>query len=1046
MRTNTKLSRHVLTLLFLVYFSTSLFAQQEIQGTVSDEKTGSPLIGATVIVKGTSIGAMTSLDGDFTINVHGPEDTLHISYVGYESQEIIVGENNFFNISLSESSTLLEDVIVIGYGTVKKEDLTGAVAVVSSEDLNRTPSSTFATAIQGKAPGVLVSRSSGKPGSETSIRIRGVGSISKSANPIYVIDGIITTSLNSINPSDIESLQVLKDASSAAIYGADGANGVIIITTKRGTSGETKVSYSSYLSRNVIPRKLELMNANQYADLYNTLNERDGINTPAYSDEFRQAYYGEGWEEGTDWQDEITTPGYTLNQYLHISGGNESSNFSISANYLNETGILVNNNAQRYNVRANSDFRIGERLKIGETFNISRMGYQSGAANFNAVKVASPLMAIYDENNKEGFAGPQQAFGFDENGDGSIDPETEYFPSTGGNDKANPLGMALIPDMNNTISNFLGSLYAEFEPLKGLTFRLMPSVDFSYGKERNWTPSYDMGVRSVSQASLEEIFTDQLNLSIESQLSYTTSFGDHSISATAVHHYRNNTLSTTTPSAVGFPYETLNIFSQSDSDGQSITESIIPFKSISYLGRIIYDYKGKYLLTASIREDGNSMFGKGHRWGTFPSFSAGWKLNEDLLEHIKEINMLKIRAGWGMTGNSSIGYFQYDDFLSDATQFSPVFGADQEIATATYILSSFANQIVEWEAASMINFGVDANLFGNKVQASAEYYIKNQDKLLVQKPVSHIFGRASESGYSDQAQPWLNVGEIQNRGFEFILSYRDRKGSFSYGVSANLTTIKNEVISIPTESITDDDGYNITVEGRPIGSLYGYVAERIITESDFDAEGNYLYAIPNNIPPEPGDLKFRDLNQDGVISTLDRTLIGKPIPDFIYGLNLDLSYRQFDFSMFLNGMQNFQIYNEERANLSSFNAQDMAHNKLVSYYENYYREDQPSTEYVRADRNNSNENDRISTWWIEDGSFLRIKDVQLGYTLNQNMLNTLNLDNVRIYLSFSNPVIFTSYTGRDPEISVFSDPMSSGVDYGGYPTPRVSTIGIQIDF
>ncbi|MCF8225257.1 MAG: TonB-dependent receptor [Bacteroidales bacterium] len=1033
-------------ILFLVLFSHAVMAQQVVTGNVTSAETGEPIAGSTIIIKGTTRGAITDVSGHYSIEVTGPGDVLQFSFIGYETHEEQVGDRTEINVSMEEATTELEDVVVIGYGTVKKDDLTGSVAVVSSEELNRTPTATFTSAIQGKAPGVLVTQNSGQPGSPASIRVRGVGSINRSADPIYVIDGVITSSIQGINPADIESLQVLKDASSAAIYGADGANGVIIITTKRGSIGAPSVTYSAYMSQNKIPRKLDLMNGDQYADFYNTLNERDGINQIAYTDEFRQAYYGEGWESGTDWQDEITTPGYTMNHYLRISGGAEKSNYSISANYYDETGVLVNNNAKRYNLRANSDFAIGKHLKIGETMNISRNYIHRGAADFNLVKTASPLMAVYDEDNKGGFAGAQQGFEFDADSDGVIDPDSETFPSTGNNDKFNPLGVAMLPDNNEYINNFLASIYAEVKLLEGLTFRVLPSVDFTYGKIRNWTPSYDMGVRSEPQAVLLEEYNELLNLSIQNQLNFNRSFGNHTVSATAVHHYRNVTTSVTTPKAVGFPYENLNVFDQASADGQVIEGAIWPYKSIAYLGRIIYDFKGKYLVTASLRTDGNSRFAEGYRWGTFPSFSLGWKLNEDLLPQVDQVNMLKIRAGWGQTGNSNIGRFQYDDFLSAPTQFSPVFGYDQNIAVATYVLSSFANPIVQWESASMLNLGLDANLFNNKIQASVEYYIKSQDNLLVKKPVSHVFGRASEPGFSEDAQPWLNVGELRNSGFELLLSYRETRGELYYGITANLTTIKNEVISIPTEDITTREGYNRTIEGWPIGSLYGYVAERIITPGDFDENGDYQFTEPIEGTPAPGDLKFTDLTNDGKIDADDRTLIGKPIPDMIYGINMEMSYRDFDLLIFLSGMQGFDIFNAERASLSSFNAQDLDHNKLTDYTQNYYREDNPSEEYVRADRNNTNVNDRISTWWIEDGSFLRVKDIQLGYSLPGNIISFANIDNFRIYASFSNLYVFTEYTGRDPEVAVFSDPLNSGTDIGGYPNPRVSTIGIQIDF
>ena len=482
---------------FFVTFN--VYAQRTVSGTVTDAGTGEGLIGATVQVKGTSQGTVTDLEGNYTIEVNSSEDVLVFSYVGYETIEQPVGDRNTINVSLQESATQLEDVVVIGYGTVKKSDLTGSVAVVSSEDLNRTPAANFQKALQGRASGVIVSSNSGAPGSGANISVRGIGSINRSGSPIFVIDGIITGNLNSINPADIESMQVLKDASAAAIYGADGANGVIIITTKRGQSGKTSVTYNSFYSINRIPKKLDLMNADQYAGFYQTLNEGAGIIEPAYTDEFRQWYYGEGWEEGTDWQEEITQPGYRHNQYIRISGGGENNNYAISGNFFDEGGIVLNTGAQRYNFRANSDFNIGDRLRVGETFNISRNVYERGGFVFNAANIVSPLMKVYNPDNKEGFEGPQIPFEFDYNNDDTL----EVVNNTGGNDKTNPVAAASLTDDFDYVNNILGNVYLEYDLFDWLEYRVSGSITMTNSRGREWTPAYDLGVRSSGQAVLD---------------------------------------------------------------------------------------------------------------------------------------------------------------------------------------------------------------------------------------------------------------------------------------------------------------------------------------------------------------------------------------------------------------------------------------------------------------------------------------------------------------------------------------------------------------
>lgn len=1044
--------QYFLVALLLVITAGASYAQTTVSGTITDGTTGEPLPGATVRVDGTSTGAVTDVDGKYTLTTNDPDATLVASFVGYLEEKIALDGRTEVDIVLMQSIEMLSEMVVIGYGTAKKSDLTGSISVVTAEDMNRIPTSNFTQALQGRASGVMVTQT-GNPGQNAQIMIRGVGSINRSSDPVYVIDGVITGSLNSVNPTDIESVQVLKDASAAAIYGADGANGVIIITTKRGESGATRVSYSSYASINRVPKQFELLNADEYADFYNQVLKRQfEDNNPgetftppiAYTDQFRQWYYGDGWETGTNWQDQIVRNAMAQNHNIRISGGGESSNYSISANYYAEDGISLGSSAERINLRANSDFELGDYVTIGESFSVTRsMSQRPEIYGWGNSLIASPLMKVYNPDNKEGFEGPQVSYSYILP-DGS---DTLDIRNTGGNDKHNPRAHTEYGDIRSYNTNLLANIYLEVRPLSWLTFKTTPSVDASFSRSKNWMPAYDAGVRSKNQASLNENFTEGYTLSLENQVTFNETFGEHNITATAVQHIRKRESNYIDALANGFPYENLNTIIASLEDGRQVSGGYNPFASESYLGRIQYDYQGKYLLNASIRRDGNSRFGPANRWGTFPSLSLAWKLNEDFLTNVNDISLLKLRAGWGMTGNSSIGNFQYQSEIDPFRNFSPVLGEDQSLIPALNVIHSFGNPAIKWEAAEMLNMGIDINFLADKIQFNVDYYIKNQDDLLVKRPMPQAYGRVSGAG-----DPWVNLGEVQNRGFEFNGLYRKREGDFHYTIGANLTTVKNEVKYIPGELIADN---NLTDIGHTIGSFYGYVAERIITPDDFDEEtGNYLFAEPASGVPEPGDLMFKDLNNDGIINDRDRTIIGKAIPDFTYSVNLEAMYKGFDLSVFLFGMQNYQVYNHQRAGIEGFSSQDIDHNKLRDFALNYYGaphpetgEPVPSDQYIRADPSNSNLNDRASTWYLENASFLRLKDLQLGYTLPERISNNLGLNRARIYVSAVNLITITNYTGRDPEAPVrFGDnALSPGNDGGSYPIPRSFTGGIQVD-
>lgn len=1009
---------------------------KEISGLVTD-KSGSPLSGVTVTVEGTNAGTITNTSGEFSLTLPPNAEMLNFSFIGMKTQKIPVKDKSTIKVVLIEEAIGLEEIIVIGYGSIKKSDLTGSVAVVSSDELNKIPVSDFTRALQGRAPGVIAAQS-GVPGATAQIRVRGIGSINQTSSPIYVIDGVVTNNLLSVNPTDIESIQVLKDASAAAIYGADGANGVIIVSTRRGEKGKPKIFLSSFFTVNRVPKKIEIMNASEYSSFYSRLLNENSISLPiAYTDEFRQWYYGNGWQNGTDWQNEITRIALGHNHNARVSGGGEGSNYSVSVNYFKENGILLSTDAERFNLRANSDFKLGKYIKIGETISLTRSISQSASVHegnpWQISLITSPLMRVYNTNNKGGFEGPQIPYEY-------LNPtgESKIVVNTGFNDKVNPRAPLELGDFHSYQNNVLANIYLEANFLKWFTFRTMPSVDFSTVRLKNWFPAFDLGVRSRNQAQLNESYNEGMTLSLENQVTFHKAFKKHLITATAVHHVRKSENNIIEASALGFPYEQLNVISQSYEEGRQVGGTFNPFASESYLGRFIYNYQNKYLFTGSIRHDGNSRFGPENRWGTFPSLSAAWKVSEDFLTRFKEISMMKLRFGWGRTGNSNIGSFQYMSLLDGFNNFSPVFGLDQHMVPALNVIHSFGNPSIKWEAAEMSNMGMDLNLFNNKIQFILEYFIKNQDDLLVKIPMSAAYGRVSGAG-----DPWVNLGKLQNKGFEFTGIYNKTVGALHYNVSAQFSTIKNQVKYIPCEILS---GNNLTKVGHSIGSFHGYVAERILTGNDFDESGNYRHAMPATGTPSPGDLKFKDLNNDGIINDLDRTIIGKAVPDFSYSLNIEAFWKNIDFSVFFYGLQNFDVYNHLRADIEGFSSQDMGHNKLKDFAFNHYTPERPSTRYIRADLNNTNQNNRPSSWFLEKGSFLRLKDIQIGYSVPLKHIVPLGIYQARVFLSATNTLTFTRYSGRDPEVPTISDPLNPGNDNGAYPMPRSVTAGIQIEF
>jgi len=687
-----KIVRLLGLLLILNVFYANTYAQVVVSGIVRDSKTNETIPGANILIEGANAGTSTDIDGKFSLKVANPNATLIISFVGYKSQKVDLKGQTKLEIALQLDATDLEGLVVIGYGTVKKSDLTGSVAVVSTKELTKNPSTGAAQALQGKAPGVVVTQS-GKPGGSSTIRVRGVGSINSGSDPIYILDGVEVSSIDGIQPQEIETMQVLKDASATAIYGANGSNGVIILTTKRGKSGKPQVNFNSFVSYNLAPKQYDVMNADQYSAFYTELYGT----RPEYEQAFREKYYGSGWQQGTNWQDQMFKNGVLQNYNLSVAGGGENSNFSLTFGYTKDNGTVIKSNAERYTMRANSDFKLSRFVKMGENFSINYhigedpITVQSSIWELNA----SPLMKIYNPYYKGGFESCNSSYWEDADGNlmqGAL-PSGYTGPTymnTLGNDKPNPFAAPSLGSNKNFGLGTNASIYMQLDFTDWLMYKITPAAEIGYGRTKWWLPAAN-GNRLPTQAKLQEGYSENIVLNLEQQLSFKKNFNNvHNVQATLVYllnSHRDNSIDGT---AQKFDFEQL--ITLTNGTAKEVKGYVNDSRLRSYLGRVMYDYKGTYFATASYRSDGSDVFAPGEfRRGNFFSGSAAWKINEVFFKDVKEIDALKLRAGWGQTGNSKIGAgFQYVDQITDAGNFSPVFGDNQQVARAQYVFYGYS--------------------------------------------------------------------------------------------------------------------------------------------------------------------------------------------------------------------------------------------------------------------------------------------------------------------------------------------------------------------
>ena len=1013
-------------LLILILFCSSLitYAQITVKGVITDGT--ETLIGVTVKEKGTGNGVLSDIDGSYTIKVTNSESVLVFSYIGLETKEVIVGNQTKIDLVLEENTSILDEVIVVGYGTQKRSNISGSVGVVTAEEITETPVLRVEQALQGRTAGVQVAQNSGSPGSPLTVRIRGIGTINNS-DPLYIVDGVPVGGIDYLNPNDIESINVLKDAASAAIYGARGANGVVLITTKGGKRNqEGKISYESYYGIQSPWKTINLLNAEEYAILSNEAHINSG-KTPL--PEFSNPA---GLGEGTDWLAAIFQDAPMTNHQIGLTGGSAKSAYALSANYFSQDGIVGGEKAnfERTTVRFNANTDIKSWLKIGNNLSFTSLTKNSLPENN---EFTTPLVRALN-----------------------MDPVTPIYKTDGtyaysryaDTDIVNPLN-AIEQTHNTWNSNRLvGSVYGEAQIMEGLKFKSTYSMDVTFAEQNTFAPRFDLsndttladapaGERNLinSVGIGNNIWT---NWQWENLITYDKVVDKHVITANLGNtvlknrHDYNGGSNTNLPSnnvEDAYLANTIDpITSQSAYSGA--TENSM----MSFFTRVNYEYADKYLASFTFRADGSSRFGANRRFGYFPSASAAWIISREDFFDVKSISFLKIRGSWGQNGSDQIGNYGFTSVVSNGQNY--VFGPNQTITNGSIALSP-GNEDLQWETSTQTNFGLDVELLDGIVSFTADYYIKNTSDMLYAAPIPLHVGAAFP--------PTQNIGEVTNSGLELSANHRNSLGAVKYAIGANIAFVNTEVKylgeggePISTGRVQSANAnVSRTEVGQPIAGFYGYVTDGIFqnqVEVEAHAGTNGLLQ-PDAVP---GDIRFKDLNNDGLINAEDQEYIGNATPDFTYGANLSLDYKSFDFSLFLLGSYGNDIYN------ATVRYDFTYVNRPVSEL-NRWTGEGSTNENPRVSLTDPNQNARVSDRFVEDGSFMRIKNVQLGYTLPKGLSTRLKIDKFRVYVSTSNLFTVTDYSGLDPEIGAASA-LEIGIDRGFYPQARTFLGGVQLTF
>ncbi|QGY45081.1 SusC/RagA family TonB-linked outer membrane protein [Maribellus comscasis] len=1044
-------------LLILTVFLTQIVIAQptkEVSGVVTEAATGSPIPGVSVIVKGTTRGSATDLDGKFTLDVM-EDDILVISFIGFKSQEIPVAGKTTIDVPLEQEVELFDEVVVVGYGVQKKKLVTGATIQVDGDKLRKRNTTSALQALQGQTPGVQISSTSGQPGEGLKVVVRGLGTIGNSG-PLYVVDGVQTGDISYLNNADIESIDVLKDAASAAIYGSQAANGVVLITTKSGAKGKAQISFDAYYGYQNAARKVDLLNSREYAVIMNETAINSG-KLPYFS-----ASEVAAMGEGTDWMDEMLYDNaVTQNYNLGINGGNDASTYSMSLSYTGQEGIVGGpsvSNYDRYNFRINTEhklydgfLKIGQHLTFGHT---EKKGISVGDQYNNTLRSAfntSPFLPMYDDEGN--YLNNTAGAGVMHNGE-------EWVPWAPGEN--NPYAsMVLNNQSKNNNQKIFGDIYLEINPITNLTYKTTFGVDFYTSEGRSYKPAYELSIyafRLHDEAS--QNLSKGLALTWDNILTYNYKLNDHSLTAmagTSAYRNRGSSVYVTNSDLILSDLEHAYIDNTTNTDLTLLSYGGSPFDEsmlLSYFGRLSYNFQEKYLLNATFRRDGSSRFDKEHRWGNFPSVSAGWVVtNESFMGTTQNwMDFLKIRASWGQVGNQNISAWQYlapiivgegyrdgDNNVVNGSNYyfgSADFDASGN-STGAYP-SRLANENLVWETSEQTNIGFDARFIDTKLGINFDWYNKRTKDWLLEAPILATAGAEA---------PFINGGNVKNSGIELALNWNDNIGKFNYFISGNISKNKNEVTEVPT-----DDGivhgltnmlydnalefYHRAETGYPIGYFWGWKTDGIFQN---EAEVNaYTGADGELIQPSarPGDLRYIDIDNNGVINEDDKTMIGDPNPDYTFGFTFGFDYKGLDFSLSANGVAGNQLVQSYRNQANAFA------NYTTEILDRWHGEG-TSTTIPRVTETNVNY--LFSDIFIKDGDFLRISNITLGYDFSK-LIRYNYLSQFRLYASVQNAFTFTKYNGMDPEIGYGVENGSSGVDLGYYPRPRTILLGVNIKF
>ncbi|MCU0403657.1 MAG: TonB-dependent receptor [Chitinophagaceae bacterium] len=1012
-------------LIFLVTIAGSLSAgaqSSEIKGKVSDEK-GNPLSGATIKVKENGVSTVTNVEGLFSLNPGKDAKTIIVSYVGMTTREISVDDPSIASISLSPGTDALTDVVVVGYGSLRKKDLTGAVGTVKNEQLTQVATPDAVQAMQGRVAGVNVIANSGEPGAGSRIRIRGIGSINGS-NPIYVVDGYQTGDISFISPQDIESIDVLKDASATAIYGARGANGVVVVTTKKGKRGPAKFSFDAYAGFQEAWRTLPMTDATQFANLVLEGYANDGTplgeNTELYT---RLNFVRENNYKGTNWQDEVMQQGFMQNYSLTIAGGSEQNRYRISGTYFSQDGIVRNSAMKKYFINFNNDYTFNKWLTAGVSgaFTHFEKNYYNGdlySGVLTTALAADPLAAAWDKIT---------------NNWGRADISYTNNPARSVDELKN----------NKGYGNYLvGNVYAQAKIMDGLTFRSQFGVSYNVGHNKSYAPEFFIATDEArDRSSLWERRSEFNNWLWSNYLNYNKTFDKHTIGAMAGLEVQESSYSDFSATAYDVPPDaSLQYMSSSQSTEFVVNSNQNETGLTSYFGRVNYGYDDKYLLTATVRYDGSSKFLGDNRWGVFPSFAGAWVIsNENFMANSGPVSFLKLRAGWGRVGNEqSASAYGYVTTMGGNNIY--VFN-DQLVQG--FAPTQLANPELKWEVSEQANVGVDVNFFDNRLTLSADYFDRRTEDMIVAVPIPNYVGAAA---------PRVNAGTMQNTGFEFTAGYKGG-GEFKYNIGVNMSFIQNKVTNLGGGA--PQDGGNVgkignttrTEVGSPFPYFYGLRTDGIFNnQAELDAHRD-----KNGNPIQPnaqlGDVKFLDTNGDGVIDDKDRVDLGSPYPDFEFGFNSDFAYKNFDLRIFIQGVQGNEIVNGMLYNTRNVSNSGGGWNNFETIRLNRWTEQTPENNEPRMTSRDPNNNMRFSDRYVQDGSYIRLKNIQLGYTIPFNPSSRIKISNMRVYVAADNLFTITNYDGFDPEVSeYYYNPYAFGVDVGTYPQPRTYRAGVTLNF